>query len=89
MQARGRRKVASGVWLYDGAIAMPIAIWAKPASQSATRYDDDDQLIDARPVPKTNDGFLYCPVPGRGEFLTIEDAKASADAEPWGPVKWD
>lgn len=68
---------------------MPIAIWAKPASQSYTRYDDDEQLDETRPIPQTNDGFLYCPVPGTGEFLTIEEAKAAADAEQWGPVRWD
>jgi hypothetical protein len=43
----------------------PIAIWAKPASESYTRYDDD-QLDESRLIPETIDGFLYCSVPGSG-----------------------
>ncbi|MEW6435540.1 MAG: hypothetical protein AB1508_00050 [Pseudomonadota bacterium] len=88
-QARGWRKIVSGIWFYDGIVPRPITIWAKPASDSSTRYDDDDQLDPARPIPVTKDGFLYCSVPGHGEFLTVEEAKANADAQPWGPVKWD
>lgn len=88
-KARGWRKVATGSWYYDRTVPKPIAIWAKPASQSETRYDDDDQLEESRPIPETSDGFLYCSVPGKGEFLTVDEAKASADAQPWGPVKWD
>jgi hypothetical protein len=86
---RGWRKIATGTWRYDNTVPKPIALWAKPASDSSTRYDDDDQLDESRPIPKTKDGFLYFTWPGRGEFLTIEEAKASADREPWGPVKWD
>jgi hypothetical protein len=89
-EANGWRKVATGTWFYDRTVPKPITVWAKPASRSFSRYDDDDQLVESRPIPETKDGFLYSCQPGRGEeFLTIEEAKASADAEPWGPVAWD
>jgi hypothetical protein len=83
--------VASGTWLYDGTVPYRIAIYAKPARFESSRYDDDDEQLDERrPIPDTKDGFLYYCWPGRsGEHLTIEDAKAWADAQPWGPVTWD
>lgn len=89
---RGYKKVATGTWFYDGTVPRPIAVWAKPASYAYGRFDEDDRLIESRPVPETKDGFLYIFVPGqsyRFEFLTIEEAKAAADAQPWGPVRWD
>ena len=90
MEARGRRKVATGTWLYDGTIPTEIAVWAKPARLAGSRFDEDDNFIEASPIPETKDGFLYsCWPGGHGEYLTIEDAKAAADAEPWGPIKWD
>lgn len=89
MQGRGWRKVATGIWFYDGTVPKPIAIWAKPASDSYTRYNEDDELEESSPIPQTKDGLLYCAVPGRGEFMSVEEAKANADAQPWGPIKWD
>ena len=89
MEKRGRRKVATGIWFYDQTVPMEIAVWAKPACQASSRFDEDDHLVDTSPMPETHDGFLYFCWPGRGEYLTIEEAKRAADAEPWGPVKWD
>jgi len=84
------RMVAGGTWLYDGTVRQRLAIYAKPARFAASRYDDNDQLDETRPIPNTKDGFLYYCWPGRsGEHLTIEDVKAWADAQPWGPVNWD
>jgi hypothetical protein len=86
----GWRKVATGTWFYDRLVPMPIAIWAKPAYLAATRFDEDDKLIEERPIPETKDGFLYFSVPGRSvEYLTADQAKAAANAAPWGPVQWD
>jgi hypothetical protein len=69
---------------------MEMAIWAKPARYAASRFDEDDNLLEDKPIPETRDGFLYVFDPGRsGEYLTITEAKAAADAKPWGPVKWD
>jgi len=86
---RGWRKVATGTWYYDKIVPKPIAVWAKPASESCTRFDDDEQMDESRPIPETKDGFLYCYDLGSGEYLTLEEAKAAADARPWGPVRWD
>jgi tetratricopeptide (TPR) repeat protein len=87
-----RRKTATGTWLYDRTVPMEITIWATPAHLAFERFDDEDGflLIDSRPIPETRDGFLYscAPSPG-GQYLTIDEAKAAADAQPWGPVKWD
>lgn len=87
--ALGWLKVATGTWFYDGTVPKATVIWAKPAKHSSTRYDDDERLDESRPIPETKDGFLYCLEWGGPEFLTIEEAKACADAKPWGPVKWD
>jgi hypothetical protein len=58
-EAGRHRVVAEGAWLYDGTVPQHIAIYAKPARFADTRYDDDDQLDESRPIPKTKDGFLY------------------------------
>jgi hypothetical protein len=80
--------VATGTWFYDRSVPHPIAIYAKPARFASSRYDDLE-LDERRPIPDTKDGFLYYCWPGLGEHLTIEEAKAWADAQPWGPIKWD
>jgi len=56
------------------------------SSQSSSRYDEDEHLDESRPIPESRDGFLYCSMPGKGEFLTVDQAKANADAQPWGPI---
>jgi hypothetical protein len=82
--------VATGTWFYDGTVASRVVVYAKLAHFASCRYDDDDQLDESRPIPETKDGFLYFCFPGRsGEHLTVEDAKAWFDAQPWGPATWD
>jgi hypothetical protein len=89
-EGRGERKLATGTWFYDRTVAMEVAIWAKPARLASSRFDDDDQFMEDSPIPETKDGFFYYYWPGRwGEYLTAEEAKAAADAEPWGPIEWD
>jgi hypothetical protein len=86
---RNDKVVASGTWLYDGNVPKRIAIYAMPARYASSRWDDDI-LDESRPIPDTADGFLYYCWPGQsGEHLTIEAAKAWADAQPWGPIIWD
>jgi len=86
---RGWHKVATGTWLYDRTVPMPVAIWAKPASQASSRYDEDDELDENKPIPDTRDGFLYTCWPfNGGEYLTADEAKKAADKTPWGPVIW-
>jgi hypothetical protein len=90
MEGRGWQKVATGTWLYDRTVPMEVVVWAKPARLASSRFDEDDHFVEASPIPETKDGFLYLYWPGRfGEYMTIEEAKAAADAEPWGPIKWD
>ena len=88
-EGRRDKLVATGTWYYDGTVAMRIEMCAKLARFASSRYDDEDNFDESQPIPDTKDGFLYYCVPGRGEHLTIEDAKKHADAEPWGPVTWD
>ena len=81
--------VARGTWLYDGIVPRLVEIVAKPARLAASRYDDHDQIDERIPIPETPDGWLYQCRPGGGEGLTLEEAKAWAEIQPWGPVKWD
>lgn len=86
--------VATGIWYYDGLVPRRIAIYRKEARFASSRFDrdtDDEPTIDeSRPIPATKDGYLYRCIPGNsGEHLSVEGAKAWADAQPWGPVKWD
>jgi hypothetical protein len=90
LEQHGWRKVATGTWFYDQKVPMRICIWAKPARDASSRFDDDGRLVESKPIPETKDGFLYCYRPGgSGEYLTIDEAKAAVNATPWGPIKWD
>lgn len=86
--------VAVGTWLYDGSVPRKIELRARPAKFSRSRWSEDKQtgdfVLDERaPIPKTDDGLVYyVGVTGGGEFLSIADAFAWADQQPWGPVKW-
>jgi hypothetical protein len=89
-EGQGWRKVATGTWFYDRTVPMKLAVWAKPARLSSSRFDEDDHFMENSPIPETKDGFLYSYWPGSfGEYMTVEEAKAAADSEPWGPIKWD
>jgi hypothetical protein len=81
--------VARGTWLYDGIIPRSIEIVAKPARFASSRYDEDDQLDETRPIPNTPDGFVYRCMPSGGEGHTLEEAKGLTNSQPWGPIKWD
>ena len=83
------RRVAAGVWLYDKVVPHRIEIFAGPAEFAASRFDDDENLDDTVPVPKTQDGRVYYVGDRRPEFHSLEEAKAWADTQPWGPVEWD
>lgn len=82
--------VATGTWFYDRTVPRQIWIYAKPAHMAWSRFDDNDQLDESRPIPKTKDGFLYFCFPAKsGEYLTIDEVKEWANAQPWGPIIWD
>jgi hypothetical protein len=85
-----RKTVATGVWLYDRTVPRRIEIARIPAEHSRGRYDDYDELDEMIPIPETKDGYLYHVVgPINGEFLSVEEAIAWANEQPWGPVSWD
>jgi hypothetical protein len=84
------RIAATGLWLYDGAVSRRIDICARPAQYAASRYNDDDEVDESTPIPRTPDGQVYyVGTTAGGEFLTLAQAMAWADAQPWGPVKWN
>jgi hypothetical protein len=90
-------KVATGIWYYDGQVPRPITIYRKEARLASSRFDhdrydenDEPMLDESRPIPPTKDGYLYFCFPAKsGEHLSVDEVKAWADAQPWGPVKWD
>jgi len=97
-----RRVAAKGVWLYDRTVPHTIEIYARPARFAGSRFKEPDEntlepdtpggfvLDENAPIPDTPDGFVYDVGAGSGgEFYSIEEAKRWADAQPWGPVKWD
>jgi len=87
-------KVAEGTWYYDGNVPRRIAVYRKEARLASSRFnrdtDEEPSLDETRPIPETKDGYLYyCLLGNSGEHLSLAEAKAWADAEPWGPVEWD
>jgi hypothetical protein len=90
----GRRIVSVGIWLYDGKVPFKIELLSRSARFAASRWIEDAQtgefIIDEdAPVPATVDGLVYyVGATDGGEFLTMAEALAWADRQPWGPVKW-
>lgn len=86
--APGQKIVATGTWLYDGTMPQHIEITSRPVELASSRYVDEE-LDEASAIPQTPDGFVYyVGVTRGGQFRTLDDAKAWADAQPWGPVQW-
>ena len=84
------RIVARGVWLYDGKVSRPVEIHARPANFSGSRFDDVDRLDETRPIPDTPDALVYyIGATTGGEFYALAEANKWAEAQPWGPVKWE
>ena len=88
--------VLGGMWLYDGATPRRVLIVACNFDRELARSMDEtpytgDALTDL-PPPKAlgSDGCLYhvrgtdCP-----DLASLEEARAWADSQPWGPVTWD
>lgn len=86
--------VAVGTWLYDGSVPRKIELLARAAEFACSRWIEDQQtgqfvIDESTPVPQTDDGLLYyVGATSGGEFLSIADAMAWADRQPWGPVEW-
>lgn len=90
--------VLGGVWFYDGAVGRRTHIVARNYDREhACEVDahgdvltDYEDALEGIPAPRQMgpDGVLYS-VENGPQFDTIEEAKAWADAQPWGPVTWD
>jgi hypothetical protein len=85
---RPKKKVASGTWLYGGIAPRRIEIFAVPVEFACSRYDEDDHFDEASPTPETPDGHVYVTSFGH-ECESLAEAINWADAQPWGPVRWD
>ena len=88
-----RTVIAVGTWLYDGKVARKIELLARPAAQASSRWIENETgefILDASaPIPATADGRVYyVGATSGGEFLSVADAIAWADQQPWGPVQW-
>jgi hypothetical protein len=92
--AQNSTVVAIGTWLYDGEVPRKIELLSRPAAEAGSRWIEDEQtgefIIDeSAPVPVTADGLVYyVGATSGGEFLSIDEAIAWADRQPWGPVEW-
>ena len=82
------KKVASGTWLYGGIVPHKIEIYAVPVEFAGSRYDNEDHLDENSAIPETPDGHVYS-VNGGHECKSLAEAMEWADAQPWGPVRWD
>jgi hypothetical protein len=91
----GEIVVAIGTWLYNGKVPQQIELRARPADMAGSRWIEDSQtgefvINEGAPIPVTADGFVYyVGATSGGEFLSVADAIAWADRQPWGPVKWN
>ena len=88
------KAVARGIWYYDGSVPQRIEVYRKEARLASSRFnrdtDDEPTIDESRSIPPTKDGYLYyCLLGSSGEHLSVEEVKAWADAQPWGPVEWD
>jgi hypothetical protein len=86
--------VAVGIWMYDGTTPMEIKLLSRPVADASSRYVSSEEnggidFDETTPIPVTADGCVYyVGATSGGEFLSIADAIAWADQQPWGPVKW-
>lgn len=83
--------VVSGTWFYSGSLPQRITIIARNYDMNYSMFAAEDALLDGeQPIPLGPDGRLYyvgyTSSPGHP---TLEEAKAWADSQPWGPVTWD
>jgi hypothetical protein len=81
--------VLNGTWRYDGRTHERITIIARNYDMRHSTYEADGMLDEGeQPVPLGPDGRLYY-VAGSPPLRTLEEAKAWAEKQPWGPVEWD
>ncbi|MFB7880883.1 hypothetical protein [Brevundimonas diminuta] len=89
--------VLGGFWLYDGTVRMPVSVMKRNFDRDHADYLEEMEHVRLQhnyempppPPPKLPgpDGVFYY-VLGSPGFETIDEAKAWADNQPWGPVTW-
>lgn len=81
--------VARGTFLYDGTAPMDVQIVGHDFDYHYATAQEDELEPGQEPTPLGEDGLLYQVRPGGSPlFQTVQAAKAWADEQPWGPVKW-
>jgi hypothetical protein len=88
----------AGVWLYDGSVPQRVEILACNYDRLHECYLEEMEHVridhgyeiesPGPPRPLGPDGVLYH-VWSSPDFDTIAEAKAWAEAQPYGPIKWD
>jgi Putative transposase len=61
---------------------------AAPAAEEKVEIDPAAAQVLAQPCPCCG-GRMFVIEAFEGDHLSVEDVKAWADAQPWGPVQWD
>ncbi len=85
--------VLTGTWLYDGKVPKPICVIAR--NFDAFWKSPDFEELDRDPIPLGPEGRLYTVAfpPARDwdawPYQTVDELKAWADTQAWGPVTWD
>ncbi len=80
--------VASGTWLYDGAIPKRTDVIARNYDPAWAGYSADGLVEDGELGPVPGPDGLYYYVSGTGPFSTAVEAKAWTE-QAWGPIRWD
>jgi len=89
--------VVGGTWLYDGVPKRIVVLaynfdldyyWALDEVRHVRETHGSDMPEPPPPRPLGPDGVLYR-VAGSPAFDTLVEAKALADSQPWGPVRWE
>ncbi len=82
--------ITEGEFLYAGVIPTKITIVGHNYDLYYAMAQEDGYLEpNEEPTPLGQDGLLYRIEPSQsGLFQTMDAAKAWADEQPWGPVRW-
>jgi len=80
--------VASGTWLYAGAIAKRTFVIARNYDLKWATYQADGLLEEGELPAEPGPDGLYYYVSGTGPFLNVDAAKDWTE-QAWGPVVWD
>lgn len=87
-------RIALGWWLYAGVVKKRVEVVAFTFDYWFELPGDDGREL-PEPYQLNPEGRLYYIRADGGEplgfppFMSIDDARAWADAQPWAPIDWD